>query len=81
VEKLRRRQTRHRLSRAGNRRINRVLPIMAIAQLRNDTEGRAYYRRTLAARKTPMEAIRALERQLSDVVYRQLVADQPPARR
>ena len=45
-------QTRHRLSRAGNRRINRVLHIMAIVQLRNDTEGRAYYRRKLAAGKT-----------------------------
>ena len=46
-------QNRHRLSRAGNRRINRVLHIMAIVQLRNDTEGRAYYRRKLAAGKTP----------------------------
>ena len=40
--------------------INRVLHIMAIVQLRNDTEGRAYYRRKLAAGKTPMEAMRAL---------------------
>jgi transposase len=30
---------RHRLSRAGNRRINRVLHVMAIVQLRNDTPG------------------------------------------
>ncbi len=37
-------QNRHRLSRAGNRRINRALHIMAIVQLRRDTEGRAYYR-------------------------------------
>ncbi len=36
-------QNRHRLSRAGNRRINRALHIMAIVQLRNATEGRAYY--------------------------------------
>jgi len=69
-------QNRHRLSRAGNRRINRVLHIMAIVQLRNDTEGRAYYRRKLAVGKTPMEAIRALKWRLSDIVYRQLVADQ-----
>jgi transposase len=69
-------QNRHRLSRAGNRRINRLLHIMAIVQLRNDTEGRAYYRRKLAAGKTPMEAIRALKRRLSDIVYRQLVTDQ-----
>jgi len=44
-------QIRHRLSRAGNRRINRVLHIMAIVQLRNDTEGRAYFRRKVAAGK------------------------------
>jgi transposase len=68
-------QHRHRLSRAGNRRINRVLHIMAIVQLRNDTEGRAYYRRKVAAGKTSMEALRCLKRRLSDVVYRQLVAD------
>src|SRR6202000_989943 len=33
---------RHRLSRAGNRQINRVLHIMAIVQLRHPTRGRAY---------------------------------------
>jgi transposase len=48
---------------------------MAIAQLRRDTPGRAYYRRKLAAGKTPMEAMRCLKRRLSDAVYRQLVAD------
>jgi transposase len=68
-------QNRHRLSRAGNRRINRALHIMAVVQLRNDTEGRRYYRRKLAAGKTSMEAMRALKRRLSDVVYRQMVTD------
>ena len=68
-------QNRHRLSRAGNRRINRVLHIMAVVQLRHDTEGRAYFRRKLAAGKTPMEAMRALKRRLSDVVDKQMVAD------
>lgn len=48
---------------------------MAIVQLRRDTEGRRYYRRRLAAGKTPMEALRALKRRLSDIVYRQMVAD------
>jgi transposase len=66
---------RHRLSRAGNRRINHVLYMAGIVQLRNDTPGRAYYRRKLAAGKTPMEAMRCLRRRLSDVVYRQLAAD------
>jgi len=73
-------QKRHRLSRAGNRRINRVLHIMAIVQLRHDTPGRAYYRRRLADGKTTMEALRALKRHLSDVIYKQMVRDAAPAR-
>ena len=72
-------QQRHRLSRAGNRRINRALHIMAIVQIRHDTEGRAYFRRRVAAGKTKIEALRALKRRLSDVVYRQLVADMTKA--
>ncbi|QSF56094.1 transposase [Nocardioides sp. zg-1228] len=68
-------QTHHRSSRAGNRRMNHVLHVAATVQIRHDTEGRAYYRRKLAAGKTPMEALRCLKRRLSDVVYRQLVAD------
>jgi transposase len=69
-------QIRHRLSRAGNRRINRVLHIMAIVQLRDDTPGRAYYRRLLTRGKTPMEALHCLKRRLSDAVYRQMLTDQ-----
>jgi transposase len=68
-------QRRHRLSRAGNRRINRILHIMAIVQLRHDTLGRAYYRRRLSEGKTTMEALRALKRHLSDVVYKRMVRD------
>jgi transposase len=68
-------QQRHRLSRAGNRRINRVLHIIAVVQLRHETPGRAYYRRRLAEGKTPMEAMRSLKRRLSDVVYRQMIRD------
>lgn len=68
-------QIRHRLSRAGNRRINHVLHVMAIVQIRHDTPGRAYYRRLLARGKTAMEALRILKRRLSDVVYRQMHAD------
>ena len=66
---------RHRLSRAGNRQINRVLHIMATVQLRNHTEGRAYFDRRKAEVKTSMEAMRALKRRLSDIVYRHLVHD------
>jgi transposase len=69
-------QQRHRLSRAGNRRINRTLHIMAIVQLRNPTAGRAYFDTKKAAGKTSMEAMRALKRRLSNVVYARMVADQ-----
>jgi transposase len=66
---------RHRLSRAGNRRMNHMIHIAAVTQLRLDTEGRAYYRRKRADGKKPMEAMRCLKRRISDAVYRQLVAD------
>ena len=69
-------QQRHRLSRAGNRRINRVLHIMAIVQLRNPTEGRAYYDARKAAGKTSMEAMRCLKRRLSNIACRQMLHDQ-----
>jgi len=69
-------QQRHRLSRAGNRRINRTLHIMAVVQLRNATEGRAYFDAKKANGKTSMEAMRALKRRLSNVVYARLAADQ-----
>jgi transposase len=73
-------QIRHRLSRAGNRRMNHVLYMAGIVQLRNDTEGRAYYRRKLTQSKTSTEAMRCLRRRLSDVVYRQLRADADTAK-
>ena len=49
---------------------------MAIAQLRNPTEGRAYYDSKIAAGKTPMEAMRCLKRRLSNVACRQMLHDQ-----
>ena len=64
-------QNRHRLSRAGNRRINHMIHIAAVTQLRLDTEGRAYYRRKRAEGKKPMEAMRCLKRRVSDAIYRQ----------
>jgi transposase len=48
---------------------------MAVVQLRNDTEGRRYYHRRRAEGKTSMEAMRALKRRLSDMVYKQMIAD------
>jgi len=66
-------QVRH--SRAGNRRMNHMIHIAAVTQIRLDTEGRAYYRRKRAAGKKRMEAMRYLKRRISDAVYRQLVSD------
>jgi transposase len=66
---------RHRLSRGGNRQINRVLHTMATVQLRNPTDGRAYYDRKKAIGKTSMEAMRCLKRRLSDTIYRTMLDD------
>jgi transposase len=66
-------QNRHRLSRAGNRRMNHMIHIAAISQIRLDTDGRVYYRRKRAEGKKPLEAIRCLKRRISDAIYRQLV--------
>jgi len=69
-------QVRHRLSRAGNRRINHALHMMAVTQIRYPaTPGRLYYERKRTEGKTPKEALRCLKRQLSDLVYYQLLAD------
>jgi transposase len=68
-------QIRHRLSRAGNRQINRVLHTMARVQLRNPSAGRDYYERKKADGKAPMEAMRCVKRRLSDIVYQQMLND------
>jgi len=69
-------QVRHRLSRAGNRRVNHALHMMAVTQIRYPyTDGRRYYERKRTEGKTPKEALRCLKRRLSDQVYRQLVRD------
>ncbi|MEU2167921.1 hypothetical protein ACH47V_25465 [Micromonospora chersina] len=60
---------------ARHRQINRVLHIMATVQLRNPTEGRAYFDRKKASGRTSMEAMRALKRRLSDIIYRRVIND------
>jgi transposase len=45
--------TRHRLSRAGNRRLNAALHVVAMANKRHDPRGKAHYARKLAAGKGP----------------------------
>ena len=66
---------RHRLNPRGNRQLNHAIHMIAVTQVRNETPGRAYYLRRQAEGKSRKEAMRALKRRLSDVVYRQLLAD------
>ena len=66
----------HRLSRRGNRTLNHAIHMIAVTQLRHaHSEGRAYYDRRIADGKTPREARRALKRQISDRVFKQLRID------
>jgi transposase len=64
-----------RLSRAGNRKLNHALHIIALSHKRYDTAGGEYYARKLAAGKGKKGALRCLKRRLSDVVFRTLVHD------
>ena len=71
-------KTRHRLNPRGNRQLNHALHLIAIAQIRHDTPGRAYYQRKLDEGKTRKEALRALKRRIADAVYRALVQRHRP---
>ena len=66
---------RHRLNRGGNRRVNAVLHIMAVTQLRHDERARRIFDNARRRGHTKKEAMRVLKRHLSDVVYRHLLAD------
>ena len=54
---------------------------MATVQLRNATEGRAYFDRKKANGKSSNEAMRCLKRRLSDAVYRVMIDDLASNRR
>jgi transposase len=66
---------RHRLSRTGNRQLNAAIHRIAITQMRMHANAKAYLERRIAMGNTKTEALRALKRRLSDVVYRALLAD------
>lgn len=68
-------KNRHRLNPRGNRQLNAALHVAAVTQIRHDTDGRVYFQRKLAEGKTRKEALRALKRQISNAVYRQLLID------
>jgi transposase len=66
---------RHRLSLAGNRKLNYALHMVATSQARSDAPGGAYYRKKIDEGKSPKEALRCLKRRVSDAVFRSLLAD------
>jgi transposase len=66
---------RHRLSLAGNRKLNYALHMVAVCQARSEARGGAYYRKKIAEGKSRKEALRCLKRRVSDAVFRNLVAD------
>ncbi len=67
---------RHRLSRAGNRKLNSALHHAAMSHKHTDPAGIAYYGRKLADGKGKKGALRCMKRRLSDAVFRALVQDQ-----
>ena len=72
---------RHRLSLAGNRKLNYALHMVAVCQARSDARGGTYYRKKIAEGKSRKEALRCLKRRVSDAVFRSLMADsQAPSR-
>ena len=72
---------RHRLSTAGNRKLNYALHMVATSQARSDAPGGGYYRKKIDEGKSRKEALRFLKRRISDAVYKSLVADlQAPSR-
>jgi transposase len=72
---------RHRLSMAGNRKLNYALHMVALCQARSDARGGTYYRKKLAEGKSRKEALRCLKRRVSDAVFRSLLEDSQAASR
>jgi transposase len=69
-------ETRHRLSRGGNRQLNCALHRIAITQLQRPGRGKDYLAKRIAAGDTRKEAIRALRRRISDEVFRRMRQDE-----
>lgn len=60
---------RHRLNRGGNRRLNALLHMIAITQLRSWPPARDYVKRRMSEGKTHREALRALKRYLARAIW------------
>jgi transposase len=66
--------TRHRLSRGGDRQLNRALHTIILHRRQHDPTTRAYIAKRLAEGKTPRDATRLLKRYLARHLYRLLQA-------
>lgn len=66
---------RHRLNRRGRRQLNLAIHLMAVVRRRCDDDTKEFIARRRMNGSTSKEAMRALKRHLSNVVYRTLVAD------
>lgn len=65
-------QTRHRLSRGGDRQLNRALHQAVVIRAKYHSETRAYLDRRIAEGKTKREAMRCLKRYLARHLFRVL---------
>jgi transposase len=62
-------RVRHRLNRGGNRRLNALLPMIALTQLRSWQPAKDYVKRKIAEGKSKREAMRALKRYLARAIW------------
>ena len=66
---------RHRMNRGGNRQLNRALYVVAKTQSRRAPAAKAFVTRKMEEGRSYKEALRCLQRHLTNVVYRALVED------
>jgi transposase len=72
---------RHRFNRRGNRQLNAALHRIAVTQLRIHEPAKDYFSKKRSEGKTKTEAIRALKRQLSRVVFKTMTSMNQPTDR
>jgi len=70
--------TRHRLSRGGDRQLNRAIHSIVVTRARVDPNTRSYIDKRVAEGKTPREARRCLKRYIARHIWRLL--ENPPTR-
>ncbi|MFC6714309.1 transposase IS116/IS110/IS902 family protein [Branchiibius hedensis] len=68
---------RHRLSRGGDRQLNRSLNTIVLTRMRTDPDTRAYIQRRQAEGKTTKEIRRCLKRYVARQIFRTLAAAHP----